>query len=95
MLAIFVQGEAEFLDGADDNFLGHVVGQQAADMSAHVGVFSDAVYPKTVKFLAGLAVEVFAVDDEKAPFNVGVGLEQRGGLEVGARILPLPVVCRM
>ena len=85
-LAVFVQREAELLDGGDDDLVGVVVGEQAADEGAGVGVFLDAAFLEPVELLAGLAVEVLAVDDEEALVDVGVVLEQRGGLEGGERL---------
>ena len=85
-LAVFVQREAELLDGGDDDLVGVVVGEQAADEGGGVGVFLDAAFLEAVELLAGLAVEVLAVHDEEAFLDVGVVLEQRGGLEGGERL---------
>ena len=68
-LAVFVQRQAELLDGADDDLVGGVVGEQAADERAGVGVLLDAAFLEAVELLAGLAVEVLAVDDEEALFD--------------------------
>ena len=70
----------------DDDLVGVVVGEQAADEGAGVGVFLDAAFLEAVELLAGLAVEVLAVDDEEALFDVRVVLEERGGLEGGERL---------
>ena len=85
-LAVFVQGQAELLDGGDDDLVGVVVGEEPAHQGAGVGVFLDAAFLKPVEFLAGLPVEVLAVHDKHAFFDVGVVLEQRGGLEGGERL---------
>ena len=85
-LAVLVQREAELLDGGDDDLVGVVVGEQAADEGGGVGVFLDAAFLELVELLAGLAVEVLAVHDEEALVDVGVVLEQRGGLEGGERL---------
>ncbi len=50
------------------------------------GIFLDAAFLKSVEFLARLPVEVLAVHDEHAFFDVGVVLEQGGGLERGERL---------
>lgn len=85
-LAVFVEGEAELLDGGDDDFVGVVVGYEAADERGSVGVFLDATLLKAVELFAGLAVEIFTVDDKEAFVDVGVELEKRGGLERGQRL---------
>ena len=82
----FVQRQAELLDGGDDDLVGVVVGEQPADEGFGVGVFLDAAFLEAVELLAGLPVEVFAVDDEEAFVDVRVVLEQRGGLEGGERL---------
>ena len=82
-LAVFIQGETELLDGGDDDLVGVVVRDEAADERGGVGVFFDAAFLKAVELFAGLAVQVLAVDDEEALVDVGVELEQRGGLEGG------------
>ena len=86
MSAVLVEGEPEFLDGRDDDLVRVVVGQEAADKRRGVGVFLDAVLLEPVELLAGLAVEVLAIDDEQALVNALVGLEQRRGLEGGQRL---------
>ena len=85
-LAVLVEREAELLDGADDDLVGVVVGEQPADERAGVGVLLDAAFLEAVELLAGLAVEVLAVDDEEALLDGRVGLEERGGLEAGERL---------
>ena len=70
-LAVFVQREAELLDGGDDDLVGVVVGEQTADEGGGVGVFFDAAFLEAVELFAGLAVEVFAVHDEEALVDVG------------------------
>ncbi len=64
-----VEREAQLLDGADDNFVGGIVGKEPADEGFGIGVFLDAPFLKTVELLAGLAIEVFAVNDEEAFLN--------------------------
>ena len=86
MFAVLVEGEPQLLDGRDDDLVGVVVGPETADKRRGVGVFLDAVFLKPVELIAGLAVEVLAVDDEEAFVNVLVGLEQRRGLEGGERL---------
>jgi hypothetical protein len=86
LLAGLVQGQAELLDGGDDDLVGVVLGEQAAHQGLGVGVLLDAAFLKAVEFVAGLAVEVLAVDHEQTFFDVGVVLEQRGGLERGQRL---------
>jgi hypothetical protein len=63
-----------------------VVGEKAADEGGGVGVLLDAAFLEAVELLAGLAVEVLAVHDEEAFLDVGVVLEQRGGLEGRERL---------
>ena len=46
----------------------------------------DAVLLEPIELLAGLAVEVLAVDDEEALVDALVGLEERRGLEGGERL---------
>ena len=84
--AVLVEGEPELLDGRDDDLVRVVVGLEAADECRGVGVLLDAVLLEPVKLLAGLAVEVLAVDDEKALVDALVGLEERRGLEGGKRL---------
>lgn len=85
-LAVFVQRQAELLDGGDDDFVGVVVGQQAAHKCFGVGVLFDAAFLKAVEFFAGLAIQVFAIHHEQALVDVRVVLEQGGGLERGQRL---------
>jgi hypothetical protein len=85
-LAVFVQREAELLDGGDDDLVRVVLGEQAAHEGGGVGVFFDAAFLELVEFLPRLAVEVFAVHDEDALVDVVVFLEQGGSLEGGERL---------
>jgi hypothetical protein len=93
-LAGFVQGEAELLDGGDDDLVGVVVGEEAAHEGGGVGVLLDAAFLEAVELLAGLAVEVLAVHDEEALLDVGVVLSSVEALKE-VSVLPLPVVCQM
>ncbi len=81
-----IQRQAELLDGGDDDLVGVVVREQAAHQRVGVGVFLDAAFLEPVELLARLPVEVLAVHDEEAFLDVGVVLEQRGGLEGGERL---------
>ena len=81
-----IQRQAELLDGGDDDLVGIVVGEQAANKGFGVGVFFDAVFLEAVEFLARLAVQVLAVHHEQAFVDVRVVLEQGGGLERGERL---------
>jgi hypothetical protein len=85
-LAVFVQREAELLDGGDDDLVRVVLGKQAAHEGGGVGVFFDAAFLELVELLPRLAVEVFAVHDEDAFVDVVVFLEQGGSLEGGERL---------
>ena len=85
-LAGFVEREAELLDGGDDHLVGVVHGQQAAHEGGGVGIFLDAAFLEAVELLARLPVEVLAVHDEEALCDVGIVLEQGGGLERGERL---------
>ena len=82
-LAGLVEGEAELLDGGDNDLVGVVLGKQAAHEGGGVGVFLDAAFLEAVELLARLAVEVLAVHDEKTLGEVGIVLEEGGGLEGG------------
>ena len=84
--ALAVECAAKLLDGGDDHLVGRVVGEEPADEGFGVGVLLDAAFLEPVELLAGLAVEVLAIDDEQALFDVRVGLEKRGGLEAGERL---------
>jgi hypothetical protein len=84
-LAVLVERQPQLLNSADDDLVGGVVGKQTVDEGSGVGVLFDAAFLEAVELFAGLAVEVFAVDDEEALVDGGVGLEQRGGLEAGER----------
>ena len=75
MLAVLVEGEPELLDGCDDDLVRVVVRPEAADKRRGVGVLLNTVLLESVELLAGLAVEVLAVDDEQALVDVLVGLE--------------------
>jgi hypothetical protein len=46
----------------------------------------DTAFLEAVEFLAGLAVEILAVDHKEALFDDRVDLEQRGGLKAGERL---------
>ena len=83
---VFIEREAELLNGSDDDLVRVVVGEQAADKSAGVSVFLDAAFLEAVELLAGLAVEVFAVHNEEAFFNIGIVLQERGRLERSERL---------
>ena len=82
-LAGFIQRQAEFLNGGNDDLIGVVLGEQAAHQRSGVGVFLDAAFLELVEFLAGLAIEILAIHHEDALVNVVVFLEQGGGLEGG------------
>ena len=86
MLAVLVEGEPELLDGRDDDLVCVVIGLETANKRCCVGVLLYAVLLEPVEFLAGLAVEVLAVDDEEAFVDTLVGLEERRGLERGERL---------
>ena len=77
VLAVLVEGKPELLDGRDDDLVRVVVGFEAADKRRGIGVLLDAVLLEPIELLAGLAVEVLAVDDEEALVNALVGLEER------------------
>ncbi len=79
------RAQAQLLDGADDDLVGLFVGKHTVDEGSGVGILFDAAFLEAVELFAGLAVEVFAVDDEDALVNGVVGFEQRGGLEAGQR----------
>jgi len=81
--AVFIEGEAELLDGGDNDLVGVVVRDEAADECGGVGVFLNAAFLEAVELFAGLAIEVLAVDDEEALVDVGVEFEECGGLERG------------
>ena len=70
----------------DDDLVGVVVGEETAHEGGGVGVFLDAAFLESVELLARLPVEVLAVHDEEAFLDVGVVLEQGGGLEGGERL---------
>lgn len=82
-LAGLIEGEAELLNGGDDDLVGIVGGEESVDQRVGVGIFLYAVFLESVKLLAGLAVEVLAVDDEEAFVDVGIVLEEGGGFEGG------------
>ena len=84
-LAVFVECQAQFLDGGDDDLVGIVVRQQTAHQTGGVGVFFDAVFLESVELFTGLAVQVFAVHHKEACLNVGVVFKQRGRFERGKR----------
>ena len=84
--AVSVEREPELLDGRDDDLVRVIVGFEAADERRGAGVLLDAVLLETVELLAGLAVEILAVDDEDALMDALVGLEQRRGPEGGQRL---------
>ena len=86
LVACCSQRQPELLDGRDDDLVRVVVGQQAADQRCGVGVFLDAAFLEAVELLAGLAVEVLAVDDEEALVDIWFVLEECGGLEGGERL---------
>ncbi|GEM_PF-1974162 len=64
------------MDGGYDHLVRVIVGNQSPDQRGSVGVLLDAAFLEAVEFLAGLAIQVFAVDDEKAFFDVWVILQQ-------------------
>ena len=80
------KGKTELLDGRHDDLVRVVVRRKTVHKRFGVGVFLDAILLESVELLPRLAVEVLAVDDEQAFVNVGVGLEQRRGLEGGQRL---------
>ena len=82
-LARLVQREAELLDRRDDDLVGVVLGKEATHEGGGVGVLLDAAFLESVEFLAGLPVEILAVDDKEAFLDVGVVLQQGRGLERG------------
>ena len=76
-------GQGQFLNGRHDDLVGVVFGQQTPYKGGGVGVFLNAVLLETVEFLAGLAVEILAVDNKETLVDVVVGLEQGRSLEGG------------
>src|SRR5690606_2609164 len=84
--AVFVEREAELLDGGDDDFVGLVVGEQAADERGGVGVGLDAAFLKAVELVARLAIEILAVHDVETLVDGWIVAEERGGLEGRARL---------
>src|SRR3546814_4178414 len=72
-----VQRQAQLLDGADDDLVGGIVRQHAPHQRAGVGVLLHAAFLEAVELLAGLAIEILAVDHEQALLDGRVGLEQR------------------
>ena len=64
VLVTLNKGEPELLDGRNNDLVRVVVGLEAADERGGVGIFLDAILLEPVKFLAGVAIEVLAVDDE-------------------------------
>ena len=81
VLAVFIEGKAEFLDGGDDDLVGVVIGEQAADKRLGIGVLFDTVLLELIKLLARLPIQVLAVYDEEALFDLFFVFEQGGGLE--------------
>ena len=81
--AVLVKSKPELLDGGDNDLVRIVVGLEAADKRLGVGVFLNAIFLKPVELLSGLAVQILAVNDEKAFVDALVVFEQCGGLEGG------------
>src|SRR3546814_9515449 len=69
-----VQRQAQLLDGADDDLVGGIVRQHAPHQRAGVGVLLHAAFLEAVELLAGLAIEILAVDHEQALLDGRVGL---------------------
>ena len=78
-----IQGDAELLDGGDDDLVGVVIGEEAADEGGGVGVFLHAAFLEFVELLARLAVEILAIHDEEAFLDIWVVLQERGGFKGG------------
>ena len=76
----------KLLNGGNDDLISVSVREQTADEAGGVGVFLHTAFLELVKLLAGLAVDVLAVHDEEAFLDVGIVLEQGGGLEGGERL---------
>jgi len=85
-LQVFVQGQAELLYGSDDHLVSVIFREQAAHQGLGVGVLFDAALLEAVELFTGLAVEVFAVDDEETLVDVRVNLEKRRSLEARQRL---------
>ena len=85
-LVLLVQGQAELLDGGDDDLVLVFVREHAPHQLAGVRVLLHAVLLKLVEFLARLLIQVLTVDYEEAFHNVRVILQQRGRLERGERL---------
>ena len=85
-LAVFIQREAELLDGGDDDLVRIVFGEQAANEGSGVRVFLHATFLKLVELLACLTVEVFAINYKDAFVDVVVFLEQCRCLEGSERL---------
>ena len=64
VLVVLVKGETKLLNGRNDDLVCIIVGQETANERCRVGVFLDAVLLEPVELLAGLAVEILAVNDE-------------------------------
>jgi hypothetical protein len=80
-LAVLIQSQTQLLDGGHDHLVGVVLREQAAHQGSGVGVFLHTAILETIKFLAGLAIEILAIHHEHALVNMRVFLEQGGGLE--------------
>ena len=84
--AAAIECKTQLLDGADDHLVGGIVGQHAPYQRAGVGVFLDAAFLEAIELLAGLAIQILAIDHEQALLDGRIGLEQGGCLEAGERL---------
>ena len=78
-----IQGDAELLDGCNNDLVGIVGAFQATYEGCGVCVLFDAAFLEFVEFITGLLVEILAVHDEDTFLNVTVVFEQGRGLETG------------
>jgi hypothetical protein len=93
-LAVFVQREAELLDGGDDDLVGVVVGEQAAHEGGGVGVFLDAAFLERLNSSRVWRSRSLRSTTKRHLSMSGLSLSRVEALKE-VSVLPLPVVCQM
>ena len=79
VFAVFFERQAEFLNSSYDDLVNVIVRQQTVYQSLGVGIFFNAAFLETVKFLTGLAIKVFSIYNKQTFIDIGIVFEQSWG----------------
>ena len=72
-----VEGDTQFLNGGDNDFVGIILGKHSAHKCIRIGVFLHTTILEFVEFLAGLLVEVLVVHNKQAFLHIRIVFQKR------------------